>query len=276
VSWHAHLSLRYRSESGRTVVHDRHEGPLRVLASLYPEGGAVCHNVIVHPPSGVVGGDRLDIDVDAAAGAHALITTPGATRFYRSAGEDAVQSVRLRISAGARVEWLPLESIAHPGCRAESRIRLELEPGAESIGWDIVALGLPASGQAFDHGSYATQIDLPGAWLERGRLDAADMRLLDSPLGLAGRRVLATAWFAAGSEIDAARRDALVEAARESIQDSPLAPQAGATALHPRLIVVRALADGVEPAAALLRRLWVRWRESGWRLAPCAPRVWGL
>jgi urease accessory protein len=275
VSWHASLALRYRSEAGRSVVHDRHEGPLRVLASLYPEGGSVCHNVIVHPPSGIVGGDRLDIGIDCAAGAHALITTPGATRFYRSAGEEAVQSVQARLGAGARLEWLPLETIAHPGCRAESRIRLELAEGAESIGWDVVALGLPAAGQSFDRGVYATQIELDDAWIERGRLEATDTTLLDSPLGLAGRRVLATAWFAAGSPIETARRDALVEAARELIQASPLARQAGVTALLPRLIMLRALADGVEPAAALLRRLWRCWRTYGWGLEPCPPRVWG-
>ena len=158
MSWHASLALRYRSEADRTIVHDRHEGPLRVLASLYPEGGAVCHNVVVHPPSGIVGGDRLDIQIDAAAGAHALLTTPGATRFYRSAGEDAVQSIHARLGAGSRLEWLPLETIAHPGCLAESRIRLELDASAEAIGWDIVALGLPAAGQAFDQGRHLTQI----------------------------------------------------------------------------------------------------------------------
>jgi urease accessory protein UreH len=83
MSWHAHLSLNYRRDAERTLVHDRHTGPLRVLASLYPEGPAICHNVLVHPPGGIVGGDVLELELTLGEQSHALLTTPGATRFYR-------------------------------------------------------------------------------------------------------------------------------------------------------------------------------------------------
>ena len=83
-TWRAELSLNYTRSSERTVVHAKHSGPLRVLQSLYPEGDAVCHNVLVHPPGGLVGGDTLDIALHLDAQTHALVTTPGATRFYRS------------------------------------------------------------------------------------------------------------------------------------------------------------------------------------------------
>ena len=89
MGWQGSLALRYRSEDGRTRVHDRHDGPLRVLKSLHPEGDRVCHSVLVHPPGGIVGGDTLAIELALEAGAHALVTTPGATRFYRSLGEPA-------------------------------------------------------------------------------------------------------------------------------------------------------------------------------------------
>ncbi|RYY70349.1 MAG: urease accessory protein UreD, partial [Comamonadaceae bacterium] len=75
--WHARLQLDYSNESDRTVARFRHDGPLRILQSLYPEGDAICHNVLVHPPGGLVGGDTLQIDVTGAAGSHGLITTPG-------------------------------------------------------------------------------------------------------------------------------------------------------------------------------------------------------
>ena len=132
MSWRGHLSLHYRLEGGRTVALDRHEGPLRVLQRLYPEGDAVCHHVLVHPPGGIVGGDELDIDARLEPGTHALITTPGATRFYRSSGPLATQRARLRLAAGARLEWLPLETIAYSGCVAENQVSLALEPGAEA------------------------------------------------------------------------------------------------------------------------------------------------
>src|SRR3954467_765903 len=109
--WHARLKLDSTLESGRTVARFAHDGPLRILQSIYPEGDAVCHNVLVHPPGGLVAGDTLQVQATAAAGAHGLVTTPGASRFYRSDGEPAVQDVRLRLAADARLEWLPLEAL---------------------------------------------------------------------------------------------------------------------------------------------------------------------
>ena len=108
MSWKARLDLSYRHDGRQTLAHDAHEGPLRVLQRLYPEGPAICHHVVLHPPGGVVGGDELHLHADLAQGSHALITTPGATRFYRSEGALAVQRVQLRLAAGARLEWLPL------------------------------------------------------------------------------------------------------------------------------------------------------------------------
>ena len=197
--WHAHLDLQYRRDpSGQTLLRHRHSGPLRIFKSLYPEGPAVCHNVIVHPPGGLVQGDRLEIDVAVAAGAHALVSTPGATRFYRNAsGEPAEQRVRLVLEEGARLEWLPLETLAYDGCRALNRVELALAPGAELLAWDVVSLGLPAAGLPFASGCLEQQWDWPGVWLERARLDAADLRLLRSPVGLDGQSALATLVLAA-------------------------------------------------------------------------------
>jgi len=118
MAWHGSLNLQYRRDGERTTALDRHEGPLRVLQRLYPEGDAVCHHVLVHPPGGIVGGDVLHVDADLAAGSHALISTPGATRFYRSAGAEARQSVQApwaRAAASSGSRWKPLPTaIASP------------------------------------------------------------------------------------------------------------------------------------------------------------------
>ena len=127
MGWHARLALDYRLEHGRCVARAEHEGPLRILQTLYPEGDAVPHNVLVHPPGGLVGGDPLEIAVRAGPGTHALVTTPGAARFYRSLGEPAVQCSRIVLEP-ARCEWLPLEAICYSGCRAENRLLLDLAP----------------------------------------------------------------------------------------------------------------------------------------------------
>ena len=275
MSWHARLDLHYkRDEQQRSIARFDHSGPLRILQSLYPEGDAVCHNVLIHPPGGLVGGDTLEIDVRAARGSHGLITTPGATRFYRSEGEPAVQRTRIALDGGARVEWLPLEAICYSACKAENHLRIDVAPGAELIGWDLAALGLPGANQPFEKGSLLQHIELPGVWLERGRIDAADTRLLQSPLGLAGQRCIASLFFVAGSPIERTRRETALDAARALCEASSLQASAGATSPQSQVIVLRVLAPVVEPAMQLLRQVWSAWRATLWQMDAAAPRIW--
>ena len=274
MGWRGTLALDFRRHGTRTLVHDRHDGPLRVLRSLHPEGDAVCHSVLVHPPGGIVGGDELAIDVRIRTGAHALVTTPGATRFYRSLGDAAVQSVVVHGEPGSRFEWLPLEAIAYSGCIAENRMRFELDGGAEMMGWDVTALGLTASALPFVAGRFMQSIELPERWLERGVVRGDDARLLDSPLGWGGRRVLGTLWFAAGEALVQARRGTLLDAAREVMRTHSLAASTGATAPQANVVVVRVLAPHVEIATDLLARIWGAWRRAAWALEPVPPRVW--
>jgi urease accessory protein len=276
MAWHARLSLDYALEAGRTVARFEHDGPLRILQALYPEGDAVCHNVLVHPPSGLVGGDTLDISVRAHTGAHGLVTTPGATRFYRSDGEAAIQRTHISLAEGARLEWLPLEAICYSGCIAQNHLTLDLDPGAQAIGWDVAALGLPESNLPFERGSLLQHLEVPGQWLERGRIAALDQRLMAGPLGLAGHRCMATLFLADGSDIARARRERALELAREIIAAHPLANTAGATAPGPRVIVVRVLAPLVEPALQLLKAVRSAWRAGLWALPATQPRTWAL
>jgi urease accessory protein len=274
MAWNATLSLDYTLQAGKTVAHFRHNGPLRILQSLYPEGDAVCHNVLVHPPGGLVGGDTLDIRVTAATGSHGLITTPGATRFYKSLGETALQRTHIRLEAGARAEWLPMEALCYSGCLAENHLMLDLAPGAELMGWDVTALGLPNAGQPFVEGSFCQHIELPGVWLERARIRAEDGLLLDSPLGLAGQRCVATLFFASGSKLERKRRELALEVARELMGAHALVNTAGATSPDAQVVVVRVLAPLVEPAMGLLKQVWKSWRRHFWDQAAPSPRIW--
>lgn len=276
MTWHAHLQLDYALEAGRCVLRHRHTGPLRILQSLYPEGDAICHNVLVHPPGGLVGGDTLDITATAGPGAHGLLTTPGATRFYRSAGEQALQRTELTLMEGARLEWLPLEALCYDACQAENRLTMRLAPGAALLGWDVTALGLPNAGLPFARGHFQQHIEVPGLWLERGRIDAADERLLNSPLGLAGHRCLASVFFIAGSPLGRESRQDALDAARAVIDAHPLATTAGATSPNGQVVIVRALAPLVEPAMDLMRRVRAAWRARLWALPATNPRIWAM
>ena len=277
MAWMGHLSLDYRHDiEGRTTALDRHEGPLRVLQRLYPEGPGICHHVLVHPPGGIVGGDRLQIDATLAEGTHALITTPSAARFYRSAGELAQQTLRARLAPGARLEWLPLETLVYDAALAENRMRFELSPGAELMGWDIVALGLPTANLPFERGHFTQHLELPGRWLERGTVAAADPQLRQSPLGLAGHTVMATLWFAAGQALPNSRREGLLDAARAISNTHPLRATVGSTSPEDGVVALRLLAQRVEPAFELLSRVRAAWRLQAWALQANPPRIWRM
>jgi urease accessory protein len=281
MAWLAKLDLQYKSApcadgAARTTVQFVHSGPLRVLQSLYPEGPAVCHNVLVHPPGGIVGGDTLDISLRLDAGAHALITTPAATRFYKSAGEAGTQLVKAHLQPGARLEWLPLEAICYNACKAVNTAVFDLAPGAEMIGWDITALGLPNANLPFERGSLQQHIEVKDAWLERALVDASDTRLLQSPLGLAGNLCMGTLFFATGEAISRERRELLLGALRGSVEGHELAATSGATAPNSRVIVLRTLAPRTEPAMHLLRQAWAALRRSAWQTGSTAPRIWAM
>ncbi len=274
MTWQARLRLDYSLERQRTVARHAHEGPLRILQSLYPEGDTVCHNVLIHPPGGLVGGDTLALDIRVGPGAHGLITTPGATRFYRSLGPTALQSTQISLSDQARLEWLPLENLCHNDCRAENRLTLDLAPGSEILGWDITALGLPHAQQAFERGSFLQHLEAPGVWLERGEMRATDQRLIQGPAGLAGNACLGTLFFVTGSPINRQRRSAALELAQTLLQTHALRARAGVTSPNERVLVLRVLAPLVEPVGELLRKLWAGWRQVLWQLGCDQPRIW--
>ena len=276
MAWRADLKLDYTLESQRTVARYLHQGPLRILQSLYPEGDQICHNVLVHPPGGLVGDDTLDIQVNVAEGAHALVSTPSATRFYKSGGQAALQQVTATLAPGARLEWLPLEAIAYNDCEATNRAIFNLAPTAELIAWDVTALGLPSSDMAFTKGHFHQHLEIPGVWLERGNLRGDDTRWLNSPLGLAGQKCLASLVFASGNNIEPQRAAQALEAAREVLEAHPLRLQAGITCAHPQVIVLRVMSPLVEPSMDLLKQVWAVWRHTLWALPSTPPRIWSV
>lgn len=267
--WHASLDLHYRHSGERTAVRHRHHGPLRVQKALYPEGPWTCHTLLVHPPGGIAGGDCLEIRVQADRGAHALITTPGAAKWYKSNGRAARQHVRLAV-AGA-LEWLPQEAIVFNEAEVRSGIDLELNSDASMIGWDIVALGRRASGERFDIGSYAQTIRLAApdgpVWVERTRIAGGDA-LLDSPIGLAGHHVFGCLW-AWGPLWSDDLLDELRTASHATDAGAPL------TRLAPRLLVARALGDTTARVRAALEKVWTLLRPEVFAGRPAvAPRIW--
>src|SRR5512141_3351451 len=209
--WQARLDLAFERRGARSVLAERrHDGPLVIQKPLYPEGDSVCHAIVVHPPAGIAGGDDLGLSVTARDGAHALLTTPGAAKWYRSGGAWARRRVRLDIGGDARIEWLPQETILFDATRADIAWHAELAADARLIAWDIFCLGRTASGERFERGEarIETRVRRAGrlAWIERAHLGPND-RVLASAAGLAGSPVFGT-FLASAPSIDTALLDA--------------------------------------------------------------------
>ena len=270
-TWHARLALGFSRRRAATLLTRReHVGPLRVQKPLYPEGGAVCHAIILHPPSGVAGGDQLEIDATVEQGAHALLTTPGAGKWYRSDRAWASQGFHLAVEDGGALEWLPQESIFFNGARAQLRASIDLAVGARFIGWEVLCLGRRACGERFDHGALRleTRIRQGGRpiWLERGQLEGGG-GLLNSPAGLAGCSVsgtLLTVGPGMGPELLAACRKIPVS-------------EAGARhglSLLPDILVARYLGHSSEAARRWFTALWRVQRPALIGLDAQLPRIW--
>lgn len=269
-AWQAQLTLGFALHgSVSRLVERRHSGPLRVQKPLYPEGEAVCHAIIVHPPGGVVGGDQLQVDAAVGDGAHAVLTSPGAAKWYRANGHVSGQRVALRAGAGASIEWLPQESIFFDQACVRLRHEVELAADASYIGLDIVCLGRSASGESFRTGSIAqhTQIRRGGKllWWEQGVLGAGGP-LMKSALGMAGQTVCATL-IAVGvpvpAQVLAALRDIAV----------PDGAQFGATQMK-TVLVVRLLCSDSEAARRVMLAAWQLVRPALLGRAAVIPRIW--
>ena len=263
------MELAFERRGERTVLARRaHDGPLVVQKALHPEGAGVCHAIVVHPPSGVAGGDELRLDATLDAGAHALLTTPGAGKWYRSAGPWASQDVRLDVRDDAILEWLPQETILYDGARARISWSASLGPRARLVAWDIFCLGRTGSGERFERGECRLQSNLSrGAqrlWWESAPI-RPDARVRASAAGLAARPVFGTLLIAAPAIEPAWLQQAREARARDG--------EGAATSL-PGVLVVRYVGESAEAAREYFGVLWRSLRGPVLGREPAEPRIW--
>lgn len=271
--WLGRLSLELeKTEHGTRLARSEHEGPLRIQRVLTPEGPRCPHIYLLHPPGGVVGGDRLHTQVTLGAEAELFVTTPAAQKLYRSAGARAEIENKLHLAEGAKLEWLPSETLAFSAAEARLSTRVELAEGAAFLGWDIACYGMPARGEAFVRGRVLSRFELWRAQtpllIESFEL-AQDEGLLQAPFALRGEPVVATLYAVPRQGHIGAP---LVDRVREAVADSNGAT-CGVSSL-PELLVVRSLGRNVEQVRAPLIRAWQLLRPELLGRAPVLPRIW--
>lgn len=276
-SWLAQLELIFSKEGQeRTqLIHQKHLGPLLVQKTLYPEKEPICHAVILHPPAGIAGGDTLNISISLQSNAQVVITTPGATKWYKSNGHLASQKTDIHLQAQAHLDFLPQENIFFDASNAFNQITIHQNQNSSLIGWDISQLGRTAAGEDWSGAHLKSEIELyfenDLAWVESAQIEAADLAK-DFSCALDQFRVMGTMWLssqAASSELleQLALNLPWSDDVRIGASRIELVHQHG-------FILVRGVAKEVENLKYYFINIWLKFRQPISGIAPMPLRLW--
>jgi urease accessory protein len=268
--WKAQLNLGFSKSHSRTILdYRKHCGPLQVQKPFYPESKGVNHTYILHPPGGVVGGDHLNISVDVASNAHALITTPAAGKFYRSAGPIARQEQSIKVASKGTLEWFPSENIIFSGAQIQIKTRIELACDSDFIAWEIFCLGQPVSGKYFDRGELDQRFEI---WRDGSPLRIERLKIkgggptLGAKWGLQGFPVV-------GNMVCVTDQKDLLVSLKEC-SDAPVQGDQFSVTYTDGVILCRYLGNSTERAKHYFIRLWKKLRPSVMNCEAVEPRIW--
>lgn len=268
--WLAEIFLRYELKRGTTRLTDkRHIGPLMVQRPFYPEQG-IAHTYLLHPPGGVVGGDRLLINIDVQPEAHSLLTTPGATKFYRSAGGVAHQVQTLTVAQNGFLEWLPQENIFFPKAQVRLETHIHIASSAKFIGWEMQCLGRPVLNEWFEDGEVKGRLN---CYID-GKLTLTESLLID---GSQGQSAVMREYPMLGSLYIYPASDELKAIVQQNLdnfftsEDNPI--EYGITDVD-GILVLRLLGSQTEPIMACFARVWQATRQHWLGYCPEPPRIW--
>ena len=269
--WKARLGLRFvRDGSVTRLRREPGFGPLYVQKPFYADPPCT-HVYVIHPPGGIVGGDSLTTEVVVEPRAHALLTTPAATKVYRVIDTPATVTQRLTVRRDATLEWLPLETIAFNGTALETETDIVLEPGGRCFAWEMTAFGRTAGNEPFSRGRVSQRVSIvmredggeTPLLLERATLDGGTPRQRGR-WGYGGATVAASAWYAPADRALGAR--VCAELATIDVDIAVSVPE--------RVLTLRLLDDDAERASQRLRAAWRVVRRIALGRDAVAPRIW--
>jgi urease accessory protein len=267
--WQGRLELAYQHNQGKTqAVRCQGTAPLKVQRSFYPEGEGICHNIILHTAGGIVGGDRLEIDVELQPHTQVVITTAAAGKIYGNNGQISSQQIVQNVGENACLEWVPQETIIFTGANFQQYLRVNLAPTASWLGWEIIRFGRTARGERFTQGDWksATEVyrgNVP-VWIDRQRLIGAET--IDSPHCLAGQAIVGSlAWISAPVSKE------IISEARSLFGGEP--SKIGVTRLTEGLLC-RYRGDSTTEVRQWFIAVWHLLRHSFLKTSPIQMRVW--
>jgi urease accessory protein len=280
--WQASLDARIERRGDKSqLTYCQHTGPLRLQKALWPEGTNPVHLLMLHPPGGIAAGDTLDIQFNVQDNAHALVTTPGAGKWYKSLenatiDQAAVQSIALFVGADASLEWLPQEVIVHDGALAKSVIDIRLHSTAAMLGSEVIVLGRKASAEVFSSGEFHQSLRMSRGdklvWSDRAIIRAD---LIAKTSCLKHYHVSGVLWATAPSQVLGKLLETEIDAA-EKLASEILGENgvAGVSKVGPTLFLVRAVGDKPEKIRQALMAVWAMLRPIVVGRPAVMPRIW--
>ena len=265
--WIAELELRFSKSKSKTFLSTRkHIGPLTIQRPFYPEGD-LCHLYLLHPPGGIVGGDQLSIEVNTDSNSSALLTTPGATKVYRTSDhKHSTINQNFIVAEDSSFEWLPMETIVFPGANSQFSSKLLLSGNARIAAWEVYCLGRPAINESFDFGSLNFSLEL---WrdgmpilLDKLMIDKTE---LESVVGLRGFPVF-------GTFIISKTNKKVLETVRTMMIETDSCVT-GVTQIED-IIIVRSLAKKTYLMQDLFKKIWQTVRPLVFEREASIPRIW--
>jgi urease accessory protein len=272
--WQGILELDYQKINNSTqLVKAYSQAPLKIQRSFYPEGQEICHSIILHTAGGMVGGDRLSQTINLQPETQVLLTTPAASKIYRSSGETAQNTINIEIQEQAYLEFIPREIIIFNGAIFSQNLRVNLDPNACYLGWEITRFGRTARGEIFNQGQWksCTEIWQNGCpvWVDRQGF-IANEEILNSPHGLGGKPVIATlTWVGQPVSED------IVKNIRQLWSQRETSSQAGVTQLISGLLC-RYRGNSTQEVINWFTDVWQLLRQNYTGKSIVKPRVWQL
>lgn len=282
--WLASLDLQLEySSHGTQLTRTKRSGPLTIQKAFYPEGRDCAHLYLLHPPAGIVSGDKLTVGIDVQDQAHGLVTTPGANRFYRARTDlsigDPKQTQVTNITLGdrAKCEHFPLETIVYNQADGINNVEVKLQKNSMYCGWDMTCLGLPSSSEAFTGGSF-TQLNTLYCddillYHDRVKIEPSS-KIQQHDAGLSNNTVFGTFLaYASDEQVPHAKRTELIGQLRDLVDTHNASELISITDIR-QLLVIRYLGQQAHQCKDLFIELWTLIRPIYIEKQAIQPRIW--
>jgi len=237
------VSISVKPVGQRTALDDLYQSGS--LKCLFPRTASrALEAVTLNTAGGITGGDSFLLTAEAKSGSALTLTTQAAERVYQAQpGKPGELHSRLHVKRGARINWLPQETILFNGCALNRSLTVDLEEGARLLLAEPLIFGRTAMGETLTDASFSDRIEIQRGgrplYLDAVQLCGNIQAELDRPFITAGAVAMASCIYIAPD----------AETYLTPIRDM-LPETAGASLIGEDVLVVRMLAKD----SFLLRR----------------------